>query len=81
MFLFNFASWLTGRVKEERHKQEQLEDLAQTFILEPIYTPGGLLDGGDDADGADLTPVDDPLDDMSDSPDLDGEDDLDVDGD
>ena len=81
MFLSNFAAWLKGRVKEERHKQKQIEDLTQTFILEPIYTPGGLLDGGDDADGADLTPVDDPLDDMSDSPDLDGEDDLDVDGD
>ncbi|MFO8041331.1 MAG: hypothetical protein R6U67_18025, partial [Sodalinema sp.] len=64
MFLSNFASWLTGRVKEERHKQEQLEDLAQTFILEPIYTPSGFLDGGDDADGADLTPVGDPGEDM-----------------
>ncbi|MFO8039397.1 MAG: hypothetical protein R6U67_08090, partial [Sodalinema sp.] len=64
MFLFHFTSWLKQRLQEERRQADSLEDFAQTFILEPIYTPSGFLDGGDDADGADLTPVGDPGEDM-----------------
>ncbi|USR91411.1 DUF4114 domain-containing protein [Phormidium yuhuli AB48] len=76
MFLSNFAAWLTHQLKQERRQQEQLEDLTQTFILEPIYTPSGITDGGDDSEGLDLDPIDDlsDIDDLSNSSDWDGDD-------
>ena len=48
MVLFHFTSWLKQRLQQEREPAQSLEDLTQTFILEPIYTPSGLVDAGED---------------------------------
>ena len=74
---FNLKSWFNRQPSQP--STEKKEDLQQTFILEPIYTPGGLLDGGDDSEGMDLGPVDDPMDDLGDvwvddEPDVSGDD-------
>ncbi|MBP0003764.1 MAG: DUF4114 domain-containing protein [Cyanobacteria bacterium SBC] len=50
-----FTKWFQGRVK----KQHKADKNAQTFILEPIYTPSGLVDGGDDSDSIDIPAIDD----------------------
>ncbi|MCC5898875.1 MAG: S8 family serine peptidase [Phormidium sp. BM_Day4_Bin.17] len=59
---FNPRSWFNRRFRQDSPEAKTPEDCDQTFILEPIYTPGGLMDAGDDSDGFDLDPIDDPSD-------------------
>ncbi|MGC9506280.1 hypothetical protein, partial [Baaleninema sp.] len=51
-----FTKWFQSKVKKQPNREEN----AQTFILEPIYTPSGLVDGGDDSDSIDISPSDNP---------------------
>ncbi|TAN85589.1 MAG: hypothetical protein EYR95_17415, partial [Phormidium sp. SL48-SHIP] len=74
MSLFNPKSWFNRRSPQDSPEATAKEENQQTFILEPIYTPSGFTDGGDDPDAGDLSPIDDPMDDLGD--DLDGESDV-----
>ncbi|NMG59478.1 DUF4114 domain-containing protein, partial [Geitlerinema sp. P-1104] len=73
---FNPKSWFNRRFRQNPPEATAKEDQQQTFILEPIYTPSGFLDSGDDSDGLDLGPVDEPMDDFSDALSPDGESDV-----
>ncbi|MDC0835975.1 S8 family serine peptidase [Geitlerinema sp. CS-897] len=55
-----FTKWFQSQVKNQQNREKN----AQTFILEPIYTPSGLVDGGDDAEAIEVPAIDD-LEDLS----------------
>ncbi|WP_246198761.1 S8 family serine peptidase [Sodalinema gerasimenkoae] len=69
MFLANIASWLKQQFQAKPRPPENPEAFAQTFILEPIYTPSGLVDTGED-DGISLATPDSSFDDSFDDVDL-----------